>query len=226
MNIREALRHIFFPPRCAPCGKIIARGAICDDCRKTINIDRTLFCGTCRARLPSAQTTCHKNAPYILAAPGNYDNAALRELIHALKFRRARDAAEPIGEIIARYLQNLTIDLSRYVIIPVPLSSRRRRERGFNQSELIGKILFTQTGIPMRIDILKRTRHTSPQSETENIGERRRNVEHAFRIVRPPPPHIILLDDVTTSGSTFREAARALRESGARKIIGLATAKA
>jgi len=172
---------------------------------------------------------CHRDAAYLLGSAGPYDDPTLRCLIHDLKFRGARGAAGPLAEIIARYLENLAFDLNDFLLIPVPLSQRRRNERGFNQTEEVARHLAQLMPLQIKTDVLIRTRNTKPQTETADAAERRRNVLTCFSIVKPDViagKNILLLDDVATSGATLGEAAHALKDAGARRIIGVTAAKA
>jgi ComF family protein len=209
------------------CEQKLGAGTICEPCRKSIAIHETVFCGVCDARMPDPKKICHVNAPYLLGAAGNYENAALQTLIHALKFQMIRGAAEPLADIIAGYVASLDLDLHDYTLMPIPLSKRRERARGFNQSELIGKRCALRLGIPCETEMLMRIRHRKPQSETQNIAERRENIRGCFAArTLSLKKNVLLIDDVTTSGATFLEAARTLKAAGAKKIIALAAAKA
>lgn len=225
----DSLFSIFFPPKCLCCEKKLPSGSICEHCRKNIAVHETLFCGACDAPLASANTVCHNGIPYLLGAAGRYDNDALQILIHALKFRMVKGAAVPIADIITGYVEALHLDLSGYVVVPIPLSARRLRARGFNQSELIARRFAEHLGLPFKPDALLRIRHRKPQSETRNLAERRENIRGCF-LARPLPEgaarRILLIDDVTTSGATFIEAGKALRVAGAENIIAIAAAKA
>ena len=222
---------IFFPPACVKCGDSITHGVICDTCKRSIDGFDTLFCGTCAARLPDQKKICHKDAPYNLGAAAAYDDEVLRALIHALKFQGIEAAAAPLAEILAGYVTRLHLDLHDYTVTPVPLSIERARARGFNQSALIARPFAATLGIPFEEHLLARIAHRKPQSETEDIFERRENVKGCF-ILAPGAgadvqnKKIVLVDDVTTSGTTFTEAARILKASGAKKILALAVAKA
>jgi len=235
MNI-NFFGDIFFPPACVGCGDSILCGVICDTCRHGIDGFDTLFCGTCVARLPEQKKICHKDAPYLLGAAGRYDDEALRALIHALKFQGIAGAAEPLAEILLAYVARLGLDLRDFIAVPVPLSTKRARARGFNQSALIARPFARALGIPCEEHLLARVIHRKPQSETEDIFERRENVHDCFALadagganggtITAQGKKIILIDDVTTSGTTFTEAARVLKSGGAKKIIALAVAKA
>ena len=222
---------VFFPPACVECGDSLPSGVICDACRQSIDMFDTLFCGTCSARLPDQKKICHKDTPFLLGAAGAYDDEPLRAIIHALKFQGITYAAKPLAAILARYVARLKLmpGLHDYVVAPMPLSSQRARARGFNQSALIARPFAAALGLPFDDHLVSRIEHRKPQSDTEDIFERRENIKGCFA---PTPgadvqnKKIVLVDDVTTSGTTFTEAARALKTAGAKKIFALACAKA
>jgi ComF family protein len=220
---------IFFPPTCVGCGDSIANGVICDSCKNSIVGFDTLFCGTCAARLPEQKKICHKNAPYLLGAAAAYDDESLRALIHALKFQGIEAAAAPLADMLAKYIKRLPLDLQNYIVTPVPLSVKRARARGFNQSALIARPFARALGIPFEEHVLARIVHRKPQSDTEDIFERRENIKDCFAIApgaNVQNKKIVLVDDVTTSGTTFTEASHILKSAGAKKILALAVAKA
>lgn len=180
-----------------------------------------------KAGLP--KKICHQDSLYLLGAAGNYENAVLRDLVHNLKFRYIRDAAKPLGDFLIRYAGSLHIPFENYSVIPIPLSKERERTRGFNQSRLIAEPFARHFGIPLVANALYRTKNTRPQSEVHGVEERHANVSSCFAVRAPElveKKNIILIDDVATSGATFLEAAMALKQVGARKIIALAAAKA
>ncbi len=220
---------VFFPPACVACGDSIPGGIICDACKNSIDGFDTLFCGICAARLPDQKKICHTDAPFLLGAAAAYDGNALRALIHALKFQGIAAAAEPLAALLVRYVARIHLSLDGFTVTPLPLSPQRARARGFNQSALIARPFAAAAGLPFEERLLARVQHRKPQSDTEDIFERRENIKGCFA---PAPgaaiagKKIVLMDDVTTSGTTFTEAARVLRRAGAKKIIALAAAKA
>ena len=195
----------------------------------------TFFCVVCKARLPACpprrepKKICHKDSHCFLAAATSYHEQKVRDWVWRLKYRGQTGNARPLAAVLAAYLKNLALPLEKYLIVPIPLSSQRFRERGYNQSELIADLLNKKLGVAVAADILVRLRHTAPQMEIREPKERTKNVAGAFTVSELPKnkrAKIILLDDVCTSGSTIQEAAKALKKAGFKNIIGLVVAKA
>jgi ComF family protein len=115
-----------------------------------------------------------------------------------------------------------------HAVVPVPLHPRRRRERGFDQAELLARPLAQAVGIPLRSGLLVRTRHTPPQIR-RTPHERRENVRGAFALGYPlpvPQARLLLVDDVYTTGATLGECARTLRRGGAGEIYAVTLSRA
>jgi ComF family protein len=220
---------LFFGRACVSCKQYVRSGAICASCFSTISVHRTLSCGSCGARLFGDKILCHPGFPYLLGSAGNYEVAALRMLVHALKFRGIRSASEPLAALLIEHARSLGTLLNGSIVLPIPLSSRRERARGFNQSQLIAYRFAEELGLAFEARLLRRTRHTKPQSETRSVAERSLNVRDCFAVTvseRVYGKNIVLIDDVTTSGKTFFEAASVLKAAGAEKIYALAAARA
>lgn len=109
----------------------------------------------------------------------------------------------------------------------VPLHPKRLRERGYNQSQLLAKELAKLSGLPLLEDCLIRVRHSTPQARTTTVSERRKNVAGVFSCPnqRLEGKKVLLIDDVSTSGATLDDCARALKEAGASLVWGLVLAK-
>jgi ComF family protein len=144
----------------------------------------------------------------------------VKDIILRLKFRRARRAAEPLGDLLAGRLP------ASYVcdaVTSVPVSPARRRERGYNQSELIARRVARRLGLPY-YTALGRT--TAQHQIGLGRAERRRQVRGAFYPVRRlEGARLLLVDDVITTGATLDECARTLKEAGATSILGAAVAR-
>jgi ComF family protein len=225
------LLNLLFPPHCLACRTSVptAAEALCPPCEAAIAVAQTLRCGRCLARIPEVEKICHEDFPYLLGTACLYHDTRVRALVHGLKFRHAHAAAATLAKLLHRYLERVPVPLQSFAIIPLPLSPRRERQRGYNQSHLIAEILAPRLALPIVDDALVRTIHTKKQSELVDWEVRRTNVAGAFAVAKPELVRgrdFILLDDVTTSGATFFEAATALKRAGARKIIALAAARA
>ncbi|MBI4992504.1 MAG: ComF family protein [Candidatus Harrisonbacteria bacterium] len=235
IKFKKLLLDILFPSVCVNCKKDFSdekqNNLLCQDCLKKIAINTTLFCGQCQARLPENKKICHKNFPYLLGAATNF-NDPIRNLIHQFKYRHWKRAELPIADIIKIYLGNLKLtsrQIKNWTVLPVPLHKNRERNRGFNQAELIGKIIAANLKLPIRGDLLLRIKETKNQAELKDWQQRKNNVKDAFQVTDPKTiqgKNILLVDDVYTSGATINEAIRLLKESGARKIIAMVVAKA
>ena len=151
-------------------------------------------------------------------AAGVYDGA-LRKAIHLFKYRGGLLFAKPLGQLLAghgrRFLNVEAIDL----IVPVPLHGRRLRQRGYNQSLELARHVAACWDIAVAPEWLVRNRET-PQQTTLARQERSRNVRGAFSWKGPAlsGKHVVLVDDVYTSGATANECAGVLKKSGAGTI--------
>ena len=139
-----------------------------------------------------------------------------------------------MGDLLIQYLQKSqlinqsTNKLINYLIVPIPLHSKRRRERGFNQAELLAKTISENLGL-LPTNALERTKNTKAQAKLKKSECREENVAGCFKIKNPESvrdKNIILVDDVFTSGATMNEAVKILKENGAKRIIALVAAKA
>jgi ComF family protein len=197
--LAEAAAHFasaLVPPRCAGCE---APGAwLCLDCRAG--------CDPLGAGTPGLP----------IVAAGAYAGP-LRRAIHRFKYREERGLAEELGALVA---ERLAADLARGIVIdalvPVPLHRERARARGYDQVALLAAVASFRVALP-GVGALRRIRAARPQVELDR-GERARNVAGAFVAVAGSlhGARVALIDDVTTTGATLREAARAARAAGAR----------
>lgn len=146
--------------------------------------------------------------------------ASTRELIYDLKYRGYPMIGEEMGALIARRYQPAGFFEGVDAIIPVPLTRRRRWQRGYNQSEMLARGIREVTGLPILTDVLKRTSFKGSQTK-RNQWERRENVDGVFRLVRPDDirgKHILLIDDIITTGATIVACADEICKAGDVKI--------
>jgi ComF family protein len=165
---------------------------------------------------------CLKKAPPFSRVMnyGLYEGV-LAEAINHLKFHGLKRLAKPLGMLL------LNFDLSGIDgIVPVPLNIKRMRERGFNQSLLIARVISNKTKNPLLINTLLKKKETPPQTGLF-ARERLLNLKNAFEVngdIRGLK--LILVDDVMTTGATVRECSKELIKAGAKEVIVLTLARA
>lgn len=192
---------------------------------------RAQRCPHCERRLPitgELAGECRNSLRLRRFFSGNtYSNPLLRAAVDGLKFHGIRDAAEHLGGLMAYAILAGTSGTRMLdtAVVPVPLHASRLRERGFNQSELLATSLAPALRLRILHGVLVRREKTRQQARLERDA-RSENVRNAFQATQPIHfSRIILVDDVATTGATLREAARALRRSGAREVWGVVAAQ-
>ena len=233
-SAKNLILQALFPPVCFGCRteEPVTGGFLCGKCSGNIKINPAFFCAICKNRLPTPRKVCHKSSPLIAGAPEIYGREPVTELIKLLKYKKLAPLAEPLGDLMSEFLHASGLAYSDYLLVPIPLSAKRLRERGFNQAELLALRLKTNLNISEERylpRVLRRVTHTKPQAKLASRKEREANVRNCFAIRSPEQiagQNIILIDDVFTTGSTAKEAALVLKRAGARKIIALAVARA
>ena len=130
-----------------------------------------------------------------------------------------------MGQLLGQYVESQPVAVD--VLVPVPLHSRRLRERGYNQSALLAAEVGKRNGLPVVTDSLVRLRHTKAQVKTAGAEERQRNLAGAFgcRNAKLAGRRVLVVDDVCTTGATLNSCATALRAAGAASVWGLALAR-
>lgn len=189
-------------------------------------------CNVCGEGLPGLRQTsefqtcsaCQDSRPLFAKATayGAY-RGELRELIHLLKYEGVLPARHVLGRMLAEAIGKLNIWEGPVLVVPVPLYSSKKRQRGFNQSELIARTALKNVdtlNFQLLTDVLVRERDTVSQ-----IGltrpQRAENIRGAFRVAHPSRVaghKILLVDDVLTTGTTASECARVLRKAGAESV--------
>jgi ComF family protein len=151
---------------------------------------------------------------------GFYEGA-LRKLIHVYKYQGVETLARPLADfLVAALPDDQPIDW----IVPVPMHWWRKWKRGYNQSDLLAQELSRRTGIPV-VNALRRVRRTPPQAGLSN-HERRLNLRAAFSVTRSPRArHVLLIDDVLTTGATASACGSVLKKAGAAGVNVLTLAR-
>ena len=158
----------------------------------------------------------------------------MRKTIHLFKYQPIISLQKPLADLMIKFLKETNffseINKKNILLIPIPLHKRKRRQRGFNQSELLAKAVAFHFSLSFHPEILIRIKNNPPQAKINNFIEREKNIKDIFQISISSldlikNKWIILIDDVYTSGATMQEAAKILKKNGAKKVIGLVLAK-
>ena len=204
MSVKNLLLDLLFPPKCAFCGEHGVHG-VCAECEKS---------------LPWCATPLHERTGIgTCVAPLRYEGA-VRESLLRFKFRGGRGNAEGYGKILSQCVAEHfggEFDLVTFV----PVSEKRRRERGYDQTLLLAREMC-RAWDAAPVTILRKTRHTPAQSTLKTPEERRANVLGVYEAVNTDKitdARILLIDDILTTGATLRECVRVLKETGARSVL-------
>jgi ComF family protein len=226
----QRLLRFVLPLHCLLCGGAGSDGRdLCTGCAGDLAANQPC-CPACALPLESAAPLCgaclRKPPPFTRAwAPFRYDHP-LDLLETRFKFAGDLAAGRVLAGLLAERAQRDRPALPD-LIVPVPLHVSRLRERGYNQALELARPLARALGVPLRHDLLLRRRATPPQTGLD-ASARRRNLAGAFELAAPAalPPHVVLFDDVMTTGATLREGARLLRRGGATRVDVWALARA
>jgi len=242
VDVVRSVFSVFFPSDCRLCGiplTNISRLPVCPECLHSISPIRVPQCVQCGERLLPAQLLmgdgrckgCREFEPDFDRAVSSGEYAgALRGLIHLLKYENVLPAAPVLGAKLAEAVTQLQPygGDAPPVLVPVPLHSSKRRERGFNQAELIVRAAVKRLPQPLEVaSVLKRRRPTHSQVGLTR-QERIANLRDAFRVVAPERVKgrtVIVVDDVMTTGSTISECARVLKQAGAEPVWAATVAR-
>ncbi len=215
MNIIQKILNILLPQRCLSCRKF--GELICDACMRT---------------LPKESNV------YGITTLFSYADPVIQRAIWLLKYKGISAVVKPLARVAhERLIEDLSslMELSletggKIVLIPAPLSKERELERGFNQSALICEELYKiddGRSFELRTDILKKVKNTPSQVSIKNKTERIKNLHGVFALENKEAIKnriVVLLDDVTTTGTTLNECAKVLRRAKPRHIIKVALA--
>jgi len=230
VNGWRRLQFALLPPHCLLCGQagsderdlcaacaadLVRNRVCCPRCALPLQTPAPL-CGECLHRAPPFATAI---APFVYASP-------LDQLVMRLKFGCSLAAGRVLSELWLDALGSMP-PMQPQALIPVPLHADRLRERGYNQALELARPLARMFAIPLRDDVLARTRTTPAQSNLDAI-ERRKNLRGAFSVVEGAtlPEHVAVVDDVMTTGATLHECTLTLLRAGVARVDVWALARA
>jgi ComF family protein len=243
---------LVFPAACVSCHAELDSDVtretdlpFCDDCYVSLEILSEPLCRRCGGPLPvlnDAPNCEHKNAKHAVGcfrclgrkmwfdetiAAGLY-SGKLRELVLRMKRSEGDAISLALGRLIWQLRHDRLKSLDADVIVPIPLHWRRRLAHRTNSAAILAEVLADNLRTPLAAGLLRRLRHTPPQSEL-TPPQRWKNVRQAFSVrggYHLSDAHVVIVDDILTTGATCSEAARALRRSGAKHITIVVAARA
>ncbi len=216
-SFTAGLLDLLFPPICAGCNQKLVQG-------------EKLICTTCFSSFP--ETDSHKNnaitshfvgkvaITYGFALYKLRKKSHLEQALFAMKYKNQPKIGEMLGKRYGHILHQAPVMKAIDAIIATPLHHKRLKERGYNQSDFFAKGLSVSSKIPLYQRCIERIRYT-PSQTTKNKIERIANLEGAFKVTEPAllvGKHLLLVDDILTTGATLASCTKALLEAGARHV--------
>ncbi len=228
-GVGEAVLGALYPRRCPFCDKVLVDQGVrickgcaarlpwvreprCKKCGAPIESDTAEYCGICRA---GRHVFLENEAAFLY-------EGEMRDAVLRMKFYNRREYLEFFAQALYVYAGEYLTRIRPEMLLPIPMHSRKKRERGFDQCRILADYLSSLTGLPSPEGVVKRTRYTLPQKGLAR-EERKRNLKGAFTVLHPEvlPETVLLLDDIFTTGSTLDEMSTVLGKCGVKKVYSL-----
>ena len=225
--IRKTILDLIFPARCTFCDKVLSFGRrfLCEECGEKIKMIDGPTCMKCGKAVKEDEEYCYdctrKKHEFIRgAALFEYD--FVRRSLYRYKYGGRQEYKECYAKFMAHFLKDKITGWHAQALVPVPLHKERKRQRGYNQAEILAEELSKYLYIPVIKNLVIRSRKTLPMKDIEG-SERQNNLKKAFLIGRNDVKldTIIIIDDIYTTGSTIDEVRRVCKEAGIRNIYFL-----
>lgn len=191
---------------CAACIEYIKPlGPACRCCAYPLPDEDYKLCGQCIKKPPIFDNAL---VHYIFEEP-------LRSLLHQFKYYNGLYLTSFLGQLMLQGAQEQM--LRAECLIPVPMHPQRLKQRGFNQAAVLAKFLARQLNLPYDLSHCQKIMNTAPQASLDS-EQRKKNLRDAFRVSALPYQHVVLIDDLLTTGSTANELARAIKKTGVKRV--------
>ena len=230
LDIINGFIDLIYPPNCAICSSVSSY-EICPSCRNSlipIGRETCIKCGNPKSR----DDPC----PYCLAIEFHFDMAVsvyayeepLRDALLDFKYHKSARKGRALARLLGESYKESILGKSQFdIIIPVPITQRKKKLRSYNQSEILANGMKKVSGIPVLPFVLERTRESPSQTGLDLQG-RMKNVAASFSVVDDTlvrGKKILLIDDIITTGATVNECAKVLLEAGARRVVAFSLAR-
>jgi len=212
------LKNLFFSPRCMICGDYLTPDStllLCSFCFTHLPLIPPEHCPVCGRMTPSGGATCFQcqtqKPKFRQHRSVVFYTSEIRYVLLKYKFYRKRHYAATIGTLMSSYVTE-----NYDFITAVPVSEKKKRNRGYNQSRLLAEQIEQIRQIPYK-ETLQKTKHTPPQSKL-GYKQRLTNIKNCFSVINPDEirqKRILLIDDIYTTGSTIGECSKVLKKAGA-----------
>jgi ComF family protein len=225
MNARQWLAdftHLLFPHTCAGCGSDLIE-------------QHQYICYQCYTSLPETSFAPHANNPIekifygrivveeAMAAYYFTKHSVLQRLIHTLKYKNNKEVGLQLGRWMGVLLKNSGRFANIDALVPLPLFSEKERKRGYNQAAVLCEGISEIINIPVINDFVQRQRYTDTQTR-KGRSERWENVDGSFAIntsTASMPKHVLLVDDVITTGATLEACGSAIVQNGTKLSVAI-----
>jgi ComF family protein len=235
-KVRDGLIASIYPEQCRMCGHMIESyddGVACRECWLDSSITKLITdpaCLKCATPLHASSERQHcgscQSLPFSVARACAVYSGAIEASILFLKTQP--HICRRLREIIAQTYSKHGVALANDIVVPVPLHRSREQERGFNQAQIVAKIICSDFHLNLDDRLLIRVKRTERHRAGLDVKDRARSVERAFEVARPnlaQGARVLLVDDVFTTGSTIASATKALLECGAARVSVFAIAR-
>ena len=222
----EAVLGLLYPHTCPFCGRVteeevcsfcagrikLIEGPRCMRCSKPVSSEKEEYCYDC----------LHTHHYYERGYSLWLHSGAVKESVYKFKYHNQRIYGRYYAKELAKYYKTSVRRLHIDVIIPIPLFKKKRKERGFNQAEILAREIGKYMELPVDTKYLSRVHSTNPQKKLDPKS-RKRNLIGAFAVESSitPPAAVLLIDDIYTTGNTIDSAARTLKKAGVQKVYFL-----
>ena len=220
----EGAVQMLYPRRCPVCDGIVKPWGekICPECLPKLKPVTAPWCMQCGKKLAGESeycVNCGSGKHNYTRGRALYEYGSAAVPIYRFKYGGRREYADFFGEQMAEYLGEFIRSVRPDGIVPIPLHPKRRARRGYNQAELLARVIGVRMGLPVYTDLLIRIKNTVPLKKL-NPKERQNNLKKAFNISRNDVKlkTILLVDDIYTTGTTIDEAANVFKNAGVERI--------
>lgn len=228
--VKNYLIDLLYPRRCPVCQNAAPYGEeICPECRKRLPYIRGPVCLRCGRPVREGEALCADCAEirhdFDAAVSGFLYDDVMREAVAALKYKGRKEYGRVLGRLLYACTEKKLRRFRAEAVVPVPVHAKKKRERGYNQAELIAREVAEGLKKPLLADALIRTKYTKAM-KTLSAKARRTNLRNAFEIGPGfvPVRSALIVDDIYTTGSTADACAAVLKEAGVKEVFAVTLA--